>query len=60
MEIKIPYASNDKKTAYESAKTSIPVAVEKFGVKADVKFSESDYTIQAKGTGFDAKIQFQD
>lgn len=58
MEIKIPYANNDKKTAFENAKKIIPTAIEKFGVKADVKTNETDHTIQAKGTGFDAKIEF--
>jgi len=60
MDLKIPYGSNNQASAYESAKKIIPSAIEKFGVKADVKLSDSDHTIQAKGTGFDAKIEFKD
>lgn len=61
MDLKVPYSNiTDKKQGYESAKKLIPDVIQKFGVKADVKNDDGTNTINAKGTGFDAKIQFTD
>lgn len=59
MDLKVPYTKiTDKKAGYEEAKKLIPEVISKFGVKADVKNDDGTNTINAKGTGFDAKIQF--
>lgn len=61
MEIKIPYSNiTDKKKGYDEAKKRIPEVIEKFGVKADVKTDDANSTFSAKGSGFEAKIQFTD
>lgn len=61
MEIKVPYAQiTDKKDGYEQAKKLIPEVVSKFGVKADVKNDDANTTLSAKGSGFEAKIEFRD
>lgn len=61
MDLKVPYANiSDKKQAYESAKKLIPEVIQKFGVKADVKNDDGLNTINAKGSGFEAKIEFAD
>ena len=59
MEIKVPYAQiTDKKDGYEKAKQLIPDVISKFGVSADVKNDDANTTLSAKGSGFEAKIQF--
>jgi hypothetical protein len=61
MDLKVPYSKiTDGKIGYEQAKHLIPEVIQKFGVKADVKNDDVANTINAKGTGFDAKIQFTD
>lgn len=58
-ELKVPYAQiTDKKVGYDQAKKIIPEVISKFGVKADVKNDDSNSSLTAKGTGFEAKIQF--
>lgn len=58
MEIKVPYVKSNKKDGYEAAKKIIPEVISKFGIKADVKNDDAKTTLNAKGTGFDAKIEF--
>lgn len=59
MELKVPYSQiTDKKQGYEQAKKLIPEVISKFGVSADVKNDDSSSTLSAKGSGFEAKIQF--
>lgn len=61
MELKIPYAQiTDKKQGYEQAKKLIPEVIEKFGVKASVDNDDALTTLKAKGSGFEAKIEFKD
>ncbi len=61
MDLKVPYSKiTDKKQGYEAAKKLIPEVIQKFGVKADVKNDDGASIINAKGTGFEAKIEFQD
>jgi hypothetical protein len=61
MDIKVPYSKITNKTeGYEAAKKLIPDVIAKFGVKADVKNHDGSTTIDAKGTGFGAKIEFKD
>ncbi len=61
MEIKVPYANiTDKKQGYEAAKKLIPEVIAKFNVSADVKNDDSATMLTAKGTGFEAKIQFNE
>jgi hypothetical protein len=61
MDLKVPYAQiTDKKQGYEQAKKVIPEVIAKFGVKADVKTDDSTTTLSAKGSGFEAKIEFKD
>jgi hypothetical protein len=61
MDLKVPYAQiTDKKQGYEQAKKVIPEVISKFGVKADVKTDDSTTTLSAKGTGFEAKIEFKE
>jgi hypothetical protein len=59
MELKVPYAQiTDKKVGYDQAKKLIPDVIAKFGVKADVKNDDGNTSLTAKGSGFEAKIQF--
>lgn len=59
MELKVPYANiTDKNIGYEKAKQLIPEVISKFGVKADVKNDDANSTLSAKGSGFEANIQF--
>lgn len=59
MEIKIPYTQiTDKNQGYEEAKKRIPEVIQKFGVKADVKTDDANHMFSAKGSGFEAKLQF--
>jgi hypothetical protein len=59
MDLKVPYSNiTDKSKGYESAKSLIPATIERFGVKAEVKNDDANHTINAKGTGFTAKIEF--
>lgn len=59
MELKVPYSQiTDKKQGYEQAKKLIPEVISKFGVSADVKNDDASSTLSAKGSGFEAKIQF--
>ncbi len=61
MELKVPYAQiTDKKQGYEEAKKLIPEVIQKFGVTADMKNDDANSTVVAKGSGFEAKIQFTD
>ncbi len=61
MELKVPYSKiTDKKQGYEAAKKLIPEVITKFGVKADMNNDDAKNTLKAKGTGFDAKIEFTD
>jgi len=61
MDLKVPYAQiTDKKQSYEEAKKVIPEVISKFGVKADVKTDDSTTTLSAKGSGFEAKIEFKE
>ncbi|MBY0515477.1 MAG: polyhydroxyalkanoic acid system family protein [Bacteriovoracaceae bacterium] len=61
MDLKVPYANvTDKKQAYEAAKKIVPEALAKFGVKADIKQDDASSKLTAKGSGFEAQIQFVD
>ncbi|MES2525995.1 MAG: polyhydroxyalkanoic acid system family protein [Bdellovibrionota bacterium] len=61
MELKIPYTNiTDKAKGYEEAKKRIPEVIQKFGVKADVKTDDANHSFTAKGTGFEAKLHFQE
>ena len=61
MELKVPYAQiTDKKDGYEQAKKLIPEVISKFGVSADVHNDDATSTLKAKGSGFEAKIEFRD
>jgi hypothetical protein len=61
MDLKVPYASiTDKKKGYEQAKKVIPEVIAKFGVSADVKNDDEHSSLSAKGSGFEAKIEFKD
>ncbi len=59
MELKIPYSQiTDKSKGYEQAKKLIPDVISKFGVKADVRTDDATSTLVAKGSGFEATINF--
>jgi hypothetical protein len=61
MELKVPYAQiTDKKLGYDQAKKLIPEVIAKFGVKAEVKNDDANTSMTAKGSGFEAKIEFKD
>ncbi len=61
MELKIPYTNiTDKNKGYEEAKKRIPEVIQKFGVSADVKTDDANHSFVAKGSGFEAKLQFLD
>ncbi len=61
MDLKVPYANiTDKKIGFDAAKKLIPDVIAKLGVKTETKINESTNTIDAKGTGFSAMIQFTD
>lgn len=61
MEIKVPYSQiTDKKQGYDQAKKLIPEVIQKFGVAADVKNDDANTCMSAKGSGFEAKIEFKD
>jgi hypothetical protein len=61
MELKVPYSQiTDKKQGYEQAKKLIPEVRSKFGVSADVKNDDAATTLSAKGSGFEAKIEFKE
>lgn len=61
MDIKVPYSNiTDKKQGYEAAKKLIPEVVAKFNVKADIRNDDAFTTLNAKGSGFEAKIEFLD
>ncbi len=61
MELKIPYSQiTDKKQGYDQAKKLIPEVISKFGVSADVKNDDTTSTLIAKGSGFEAKIEFRE
>lgn len=61
MELKVPYSQiTDKKQGYDQAKKIIPEVINKFGVKADVKMDDGQHFIVAKGSGFEAKIEFKE
>lgn len=59
MDLRVPYSNiTDKKQGFDAAKKLIPEVIAKFGVKADTKIDDVANTIDAKGTGFSANIQF--
>ena len=61
MDLKVPYAQiTDRKVGYEKAKKIIPEVISKFGVKADVKNDDPHTSLSAKGSGFEAKIEFKE
>jgi hypothetical protein len=61
MELKVPYAQiTDKKQGYEQAKKIIPEVIQKFGVNADLKTDDANTLLTAKGSGFEARIEFRD
>jgi hypothetical protein len=61
MDLKVPYAHiTDKKEGYEQAKKIIPEVISKFGVNADVKNDDTNSSLSAKGSGFEAKIEFKE
>ena len=61
MELKVPYVQiTDKKQGFDAAKKLIPDVIEKFGVKATVVNDDAAHVINAKGTGFSAKIEFRE
>jgi len=61
MELKVPYVTiKDKKLGYDQAKKLIPEVIAKFGVKADVKNDDATSSLTAKGSGFEAKIEFKE
>ena len=61
MELKVPYSQiTDKKQGYDQAKKLIPDVIQKFGVSADVKNDDANTTLSAKGSGFEAKIEFKE
>lgn len=61
MDLKVPYAHiTDKKQGYEQAKKIIPEVISKFGVNADVKNDDMNSSLSAKGSGFEAKIEFKE
>ena len=61
MELKVPYAQiTDKKLGYEQAKKLIPEVISKFGVSAEVHNDDATSTLKAKGSGFEAKIEFKE
>lgn len=61
MELKVPYSQiTDKKQGYEQAKKLIPEVIQKFGVNADVKNDDANTSLSAKGSGFEAKIEFRE
>jgi hypothetical protein len=61
MDLKVPYSRiTDKKQGFDAAKRLIPEVIQKFGVKADTSIDEASCTIDAKGSGFSAMIQFTD
>ncbi len=61
MELKVPYSSiTDKKQGYDLAKKLIPEVISKFNVSAEVKNDDANTTMLAKGSGFEAKIEFRE
>ena len=61
MELRVPYSQiSDKKQGYEQAKKLIPEVISKFGVSADVKNDDANTCLTAKGSGFEAKIEFKE
>jgi hypothetical protein len=61
MELKVPYSQiTDKKHGYDQAKKLIPEVIQKFGVHAEVKMDDASTSLIAKGSGFEAKIEFRD
>jgi hypothetical protein len=61
MDLKVPYSQiTDRKQGYEQAKKLIPEVIAKFGVSADVKNDDANTSLSAKGSGFEARIQFNE
>jgi len=61
MDLKVPYANiTDKKQGFAAAQKLIPDVIAKFGISAETKVDDVSNTISAKGTGFNASIQFND
>jgi hypothetical protein len=61
MQLKIPYVQiTDKNQGYEQAKKLIPEVVQKFGVSAQINNDDSNTSLTAKGSGFEAKISFKE
>lgn len=61
MELRVPYSQiSDKKQGYEQAKKLIPDVISKFGVSAEIKNDDANTSLTAKGSGFEAKIEFKE
>jgi hypothetical protein len=61
MELKVPYAQiTDRKKGYDQAKNLIPEVISKFGVKAEINNDDENTILSAKGSGFTAKIAFEE
>ncbi len=61
MELRVPYSQiSDKKQGYEQAKKLIPEVISKFGVSAEIKNDDANTSFTAKGSGFEAKIEFKE
>lgn len=61
MQLKVPYSQiTDRKQGYEKAKQLIPEVIQKFGVSADVKNDDANTSMSAKGSGFEARIEFKE
>jgi hypothetical protein len=61
MDLKVPYSQiTDRKQGYDQAKKLIPEVIAKFGVTADVKNDDANTSLSAKGSGFEARIQFNE
>lgn len=61
MELRVPYSQiSDKKQGYEQAKKLIPEVISKFGVSAEIKNDDANTCLTAKGSGFEAKIEFKE
>lgn len=59
MDLKVPYSKiTDKKQGYEAAKRLIPEVISRFNVKADIQNDDTYSILSAKGSGFEARIEF--
>ncbi len=62
MGLKVNYNNaTNKEEAYNLAKSAVtPDYVAKFGVKADVTKNDGNYSMVAKGKGFELSLKFED